>query len=232
MNFYPFHIGDYISHTNHLSDAEDLAYRRMIDLYYQSEQPFNDSSTVARRIRTTVEIVETVLHEFFTFEDDNCWHNKRIDEEIAKYHDRLTQASKAGKASAEARLNKRSTSVQPTKNHKPRTNNHEPNKNILGFDLFWIAYGKPKGKPNATKEWLKLNLDGDEIAIQTIINKAKDQAIAIPDPKFRKDPERWLKGHHWEDEYLPKERKPAMNSNAVFARLAFNLGDDDVKKIA
>jgi uncharacterized protein YdaU (DUF1376 family) len=123
MNFYPFHIGDYISHTNHLSDAEDLAYRRMIDLYYHSEQPFNDSSTVARRIRTTVEIVETVLHEFFTFEDDNCWHNKRIDEEIAKYHDRLNQASKAGKASAEARFNKRSTSVQPTKNQEPRTKN-------------------------------------------------------------------------------------------------------------
>jgi uncharacterized protein YdaU (DUF1376 family) len=123
MNFYPFHIGDYISHTNHLSDAEDLAYRRMIDLYYHSEQPFNDSSTVARRIRTTVEVVETVLHEFFTFEDDNCWHNKRIDEEIAKYHDRLNQASKAGKASAEARFNKRSTSVQPTKNQEPRTKN-------------------------------------------------------------------------------------------------------------
>jgi uncharacterized protein YdaU (DUF1376 family) len=123
MNFYPFHIGDYISHTSHLTDAEDLAYRRMIDLYYQSEQPFNDSSTVARRIRTTVEVVEIVLHEFFTFEDDNCWHNKRIDEEISKYHDRLNQASKAGKASAEARFNKRSTSVQPTKNQEPRTKN-------------------------------------------------------------------------------------------------------------
>lgn len=124
MNFYPFHIGDYISHTNHLSDAEDLAYRRMIDLYYQSEQPFYDSLTVARRIRATVEVVEVILHEFFTFEDDDgAWHNKRIDEEIAKYHDRLTQASKAGKASAEARFNKRSTSVQPTKNQEPITNN-------------------------------------------------------------------------------------------------------------
>jgi uncharacterized protein YdaU (DUF1376 family) len=123
MNFYPFHIGDYISHTNHLSDAEDLAYRRMIDLYYHSEQPFYDSLTVARRIRTTVEIVETILDEFFNFEDDGAWHNKRIDEEIAKYHDRLTQASKAGKASAEARFNKRSTSVQLTKNQEPITNN-------------------------------------------------------------------------------------------------------------
>ena len=68
--------------------------------------------------------VDIIFNEFFTFEDDGCWHNKRIDEEIAKYHDRQTQASKAGKASAEARFNKRSTSVQPTKNQEPITNNH------------------------------------------------------------------------------------------------------------
>ena len=123
MNFYPFHIGDYLSHTNHLSNEEDLAYRRMIDIYYQSEQPFNDRSTLARRIRTTVEIVDIILNEFFVLEDDGCWHNKRVDEEIAKYHGKLDQASRAGKASAEARLNKRSTTVQPTKNQEPITNN-------------------------------------------------------------------------------------------------------------
>jgi len=124
MNFYPFHIGDYLSHTNHLSNEEDLAYRRMIDIYYQSEQPFNDRSTLARRIRTSVEIVDVILNEFFVLEDDGCWHNKRVDEEIAKYHGKLDQASRAGKASAEARLNKRSTTVQPTKNQEPITKNH------------------------------------------------------------------------------------------------------------
>ena len=129
MNFYPFHIGDYISHTSHLNDAEDLAYRRMIELYYQSEQPFNDSLVLARRVKTSVDVVEIILHEFFTLEEDNCWHSKRIDEEIAKYHDRLNQASKAGKASAEARFNKRSTPVQPTKNQEPRTINHKPSIN-------------------------------------------------------------------------------------------------------
>jgi uncharacterized protein YdaU (DUF1376 family) len=146
MNFYPFHIGDYLSHTNHLSDAEDLAYRRMIDLYFQTEQPFNDSSTLARRIRSTIETVEIILDEFFELLDDDCWHNKRADEEIAKYHGRLQQASKAGKASAEARLNGRSTAVKPTKNQEPRTINQEPNKNISppeGVDVsLWNDYLK------------------------------------------------------------------------------------------
>ena len=101
-----------------------------------------------------------------------------------------------------------------------------------GFELFWNSYGKKKGKPNAIREWLKLNLDGDMIAIQTIVNKAKDQALAIPDPKFRKDPERWLKGHHWEDEYLPKENIPQNSTNAAFARLSLISGDKDAKQIA
>lgn len=123
MNYYPFHIGDYISHTTHLSNEEDLAYRRMIDLYYLSEQPFNDCSTIARKVKTTNEIVQQILNEFFTFEDDGCWHNKRIDEEISKYKERLINASKAGKASAQQRLNGRSTTRQLTNNQEPITNN-------------------------------------------------------------------------------------------------------------
>jgi uncharacterized protein YdaU (DUF1376 family) len=86
MNFYPFHIGDYISHTTHLSDAEDLAYRRMIDLYYQSEEPFESAEKVARRIRSTPEIVQTILGEFFKQDSDGLWHNTRADLEISKYH--------------------------------------------------------------------------------------------------------------------------------------------------
>jgi uncharacterized protein YdaU (DUF1376 family) len=146
MNFYPFHIGDYLSHTNHLSNEEDLAYRRMIDIYYQSEQPFNDRSTLARRIRTSVEIVDVILNEFFVLEDDGCWHNKRVDEEIAKYHGKLDQASRAGKASAEARLNKRSTTVQPTKNQEPITKNHS-------IDVAKAPKAKRLSLEELPKEW-------------------------------------------------------------------------------
>ena len=84
MNFYPFHIGDYISHTSHLTDEEDLAYRRMIDLYYQTEVPFKDELFVARRVRTTQAIARVLLDEYFELQEDG-WHNKRADEEIAKY---------------------------------------------------------------------------------------------------------------------------------------------------
>lgn len=123
MNFYPFHIGDYASHTNHLTDAEDLAYRRMIDLYYMNEQPFNNCSTLARRVKTSVEVVQIILDEFFELQDDGCWHNKRIDAEIAKYQEIQNKKSQAGRASAAARTksNTCSTPVEPTKNQEPLT---------------------------------------------------------------------------------------------------------------
>jgi len=129
MNFYPFHIGDYISHTSHLSDAEDLAYRRMIDLYFQTEKPFNDISWVARKVKSTLEIVEVLIAEFFVLEDGE-WHNKRADQEIAKY--RAMQAG--GRKGAKVRWAKEKDSPpnatpMPTKNQEPRTINHKPNIN-------------------------------------------------------------------------------------------------------
>ena len=39
MFYYSFNIGDYQSHTSHLSEMEDLAYRRMLDWCYLHEKP-------------------------------------------------------------------------------------------------------------------------------------------------------------------------------------------------
>ena len=103
MNFYPFHIGDYISHTHYLTDQEDLAYRRMMDLYYLNEQPFCDSADVAKKVKTEISIVEGLLKEFFELKSDGCWHNKRADLEIAKYQ----LFKDAGKKGAEKRWGNR-----------------------------------------------------------------------------------------------------------------------------
>ena len=127
MHYYQFNIGDYASHTRHLSLIEDLAYRRLLDIYYLHERPLNDcSATVARLIGMAEyqEQVETVLVEFFEHIEGG-FVNPRADKEISHFHSKLEQASRAGKASAQRRLSERSTGVQPTNNHKPITNNQE-----------------------------------------------------------------------------------------------------------
>ena len=144
MHYYQFNIGDYASHTRHLSLIEDAIYRRLLDVYYLHERPLNSGvTTVARQINAKEyeKEVKIILEEFFQLTEKG-WENFRADKEIENFHTKIEQASKAGKASAEARLNRRSTSVstdvQPTNNHKPITINHKPIKNTYtpeGVDI-------------------------------------------------------------------------------------------------
>lgn len=135
MHFYSFNIGDYMSHTVHLSLMEDLAYRRCLDIYYLHEKPLpEDATEVARLIRMPEhkpEVVQ-VLKEFFTHDVGTGYVHKRTNEEITKYQAKIQAASRAGKASALARSNASSTKVQPnnkqeTINKKQETNIKRPN---------------------------------------------------------------------------------------------------------
>lgn len=91
MNYYEHHIGDYAQATAHLSFVEDAAYCRLIRKYYATERPLPGDLKQLQRLvgaRTREEklAVETILGEFFYF-DDGVWRNKRCDSEIAKYLD-------------------------------------------------------------------------------------------------------------------------------------------------
>jgi hypothetical protein len=65
-----------------------------------------------------------------------------------------------------------------------------------GFDRFWDAYGKKVGKKASKSQWTRHGCA--EIA-DTVVAAAKRLA-ASTEPKFRKDPERWLRDRRWEDE--------------------------------
>lgn len=102
MNYYPFHIGDYLSATRHLSWEEDAAYRRMLDTYYTTERPLPlDMRAVCRLVLATTEsqraAVEVVLGEFFE-RTDAGWVNHRADGEIlAMKEKQQKQRDKANK---------------------------------------------------------------------------------------------------------------------------------------
>ena len=124
MHYYNFHIGDYKSHTYHLTPIQDCAFRRLLDHYYLHESPLRQRE-IARQIGMLdyEQDVLSVLNEFF-HDSPNGYINPRADKEIESYHAKVQQASNAGKASAQRRLNGRSTDVQPTNNQEPITNNH------------------------------------------------------------------------------------------------------------
>jgi len=124
MHFYQFHIGDYKSHTHHLSVIEDLAYRRLLDHYYLHEAPIKQRD-IARQIgmRDHEQEVLTVLDEFFVSTEQG-YINPRADEEISKYR----KFSEDGKKGAAKRWHKGSNgeAISPPNATPIATNNQEP----------------------------------------------------------------------------------------------------------
>ena len=122
MHYYQFNIGDYNSHTMHLSEIEDLTYRRLLDWYYLHESPIPlDLNEVARqiRMRSHSDCITTVLLEFFERTADG-WIHHRANKEIEKVGDKSQKAS----ASAKARWNKVSdANALPTQSERNATQN-------------------------------------------------------------------------------------------------------------
>ena len=132
MHYYQFNIGDYASHTRYLTPMQDLAYRRLLDLYYLQEKPIpKENPAILIGLNDCSTDVERVLNEYF-LPTEKGWVNKRADEAIREFHGKKKTASLAGKKSAEARkankdaaserpLNDSTKDVQPTIKHKPIT---------------------------------------------------------------------------------------------------------------
>ena len=135
MHYYQLNIGDYSSHTAHLEPLEDIAYRRMIDIYYLNECPLpEEPEEVGRliRMRTHCDLIANVLREFFTLQSDG-WRHSRIDGEIAKFRDKSDKAKKSAQArwgnkAIKGNANALRPECEGNANHKPLTTNQEPPK--------------------------------------------------------------------------------------------------------
>ena len=99
MHYYKFNIGDYASHTRHLSPIEDIAYRRLLDIAYTTEKPITkDIRELSRLINLREfhqEIVD-VLKEFWE-EVEEGWINNRVFKEIEATGVKSELASRSAK---------------------------------------------------------------------------------------------------------------------------------------
>lgn len=150
MHYYQFNIGDYARRTKYLDLMEDLAYRRLLDMYYLNETPFTETpEELARAIgmRSHCDEVAYVLQTFFP-----DGRNKHADAEI----DKVNVKSAKAKASAEARWNKGSMRSHSEGNatHNPIPNTHNPKSKGKKATRFSppslnevIEYGKSRKSP-------------------------------------------------------------------------------------
>ena len=124
MHYYQFNIGDYQSHTSHLSEIEDLAFRRMLDWCYLHEKPLPlDVDEISRqiRMRTHSESIAIVLREYFE-RTEVGWINVRAIQEMLKVGEKSEKAS----ASAKARWGKKDANALPTQSDSNATHNTLP----------------------------------------------------------------------------------------------------------
>jgi uncharacterized protein YdaU (DUF1376 family) len=174
MHYYQFHIGDYKSHTHHLTVLEDIAYRRLLDHYYLHEAPIKQRD-IARQIgmRDHEQEVLSVLNEFFV-STDKGFVSARADEEIGKYRE-MVDAGKRGAAKrwlsppdAPPIAPPNATPIA-TINHKPITINHKPkNTNTVA---------PPDGVTVMVwQDWLKLRKAKKAAVTQTALDGIQREA--------------------------------------------------------
>ena len=129
MHYYQFSIGDYRAATAHLTNEEDLAYRRLLDMYYDTEQKIPlDTQWVSRRLRVDAHVVRDVLNDMFVQHEDG-WYHARCDDVIQQYH-AMAEKNRANGRLGGRKKNPVGSDSQPivkaTINQEPITNNQKP----------------------------------------------------------------------------------------------------------
>jgi uncharacterized protein YdaU (DUF1376 family) len=186
MHYYQFHIGDYKSHTHHLSLLEDLAYRRLLDFYFLHEKPIKHRD-VARQIgmREHEEDVMTVLNEFFISTEDG-FVSPRADKEIKQYKE-FAEAGKRGAAkrwgtppNGEAISPPNATPIA-TINQEPITTNHKPKR-----ESATVVACPPDVSQQVWGDWVALRKSKKAPITQTVLNGAIAEAkiLGWPLEKF------------------------------------------------
>ena len=213
MHYYKRNLGDYAKKAGRLSMLQHGSYTLLIDACYDREQ----FPTLSDAIEWTwassaseIEAVEFVLRKFFVLED-GIYVQKRIQEEIAEYHEK---AKTNKRIALEREANRKGSGAvcapvvdEPSPNHKPITINHKPNKpktavdKLRGFDEFWTTYPKKVGKGDAEKAWGKIAID--DLLLHKIITTVKAASKSADwlkeSGQYIPHASTWLNGKRWED---------------------------------
>jgi uncharacterized protein YdaU (DUF1376 family) len=236
MKWYKFAAAEYQIKTIHLSDAEDLAYRRLLDMAYLSEKPIPlDTNLVARRVRIDQDIVEQVLSEFFE-KTESGYRNRRVEEEVLAYQTIIERNLKGTKAAAEKAaeraaqgVKRRSprTLIEPTRDHDGNLEGssentitnlegiQNKNKNISplppsgGFDRFWSIWpSSPRkvGKAACFKTWVKHGMDEHCDRIVSHVSRLKRTTQWLTG--FEPAPQTYLNQKRWLDDEVATTALP------------------------
>jgi uncharacterized protein YdaU (DUF1376 family) len=184
MHYYQFSIGDYRAATAHLTNEEDLAYRRLLDMYYDTEQKIPlDTQWVSRRLRVDAHVVRDVLNDMFVQHEDG-WYHARCDDVIQQYH-AMAEKNRANGRLGGRKKNPVGSDSQPivkaTINQEPITNNQKPKR-----DSATVVACPPDVGEQVWQDWLSLRKAKKAAVTATVLDGARKEAdkLGWPLEKF------------------------------------------------
>lgn len=210
FQFYP---DKFIAGTEHLSDKAFRAYMRVLcHMWLHSFTQFsikNDEKFIRK--------VTKLSKSGYT----NAWNNEIMDEDhpllkieqdmivsngLRKEKTKQDRRSKSASDNATARWEKQERiksayakrcppSSSPSSSTTPSTNS----KDMGDFNIFWEAYNKKTGKKECAKWWKDKRPSKDTVERMVIAIKIQEKSEKWMSG-YKKDPIRWLRGAHWDDE--------------------------------
>jgi len=102
MKWYKFNVVDYRQRTEGLADAEDLAYRRLIDIYYLTEGIPSDREQIIALVGLDWDCIEPVLQRFFIYQPTG-YIDPAIEDDLDNRRRRARWNSAAGKIGGRGR---------------------------------------------------------------------------------------------------------------------------------
>ena len=182
MHFYEFNIGDYAKKTAHLTNEEDVAYRRALDMYYDTEKPLpitHGLATLSRRLRVSENALKNIVDEFFP-----DGKNQHADEKIEEYHKYLDRQKSNGLKGGRPKVSQNNPLVsqnnpvpsQPLTT-KPLTTNQDNSKTLA------------VGKPNCPHEEI-IKLYHEILPMLTQVKIWNDKRKGYLQARWREDEKR------------------------------------------
>ncbi len=220
-----------------MSLAAQGAYMKLLAFMWKDSKDqcsiLDNNDLLARAIGTTVEQWLELRQQIqqddepILEEKDGRLVSARLKEEVTKQRNYRKQQSEKGKLSAQQRLNRGLTTVEPM--HQPEGNsssslNNRERKGLRckvelnghgpSFELFWAAYPKKEGK-GACRRWWKEHKP-DDVLLGHMLMKIEQAKQTTKwkerEGKFIPMPATWLNQERWDDEYTAaakqKERIP------------------------
>lgn len=164
-----------------------------------------------RRIRPCPEGWQVINHDLYQHRGSIEDHREKTRLRVQRFREReaassVTVGNDAKRpvtvAVTSGLLSRSTDSEEIARSASPRRPKDDPD-----FELFWNTYDRKVGKLAALAQWKKIAPNSELVA--TIVEAAKAQVRVEPRKEYRKHPERWLRGRHWEDEVVtPSNGKP------------------------